>query len=92
LAALHNFICIHEPNEKKLTGNSNGSIHNPFNKNPPPASLTTHEEEEVDKQCDQVVQTMWDDYWQVCAERGIDIDEPIASNNDEELYFNNDDV
>jgi hypothetical protein len=36
---------------------------------------------------------MWDGYQQVCAERGIDMDEPIASeNDDDELDFEDDDM
>lgn len=93
LSAIHNFIHLHDPDDRPLTGNGDDTMHDYLDENPPPPSpARTHEHEEVDARRDRIAQAMWDDYQQVCAERGVDMDEPIGSDDEDEFDDDEDDI
>jgi hypothetical protein len=78
LTAIHNFICTYDTNGD----NTSHKTHNNFNKDSGPTFA--HDNDNVDEQWDWIAQAMWDDYWQVCMERGIDADGPAGSDNDDD--------
>ena len=72
LAAIHNFIHSHDPdNYEPHTANSD-TIHDDHSHDEPNPTFTF---EEVDKWWDQIALAMWNNYQQVCEERGIGADE-----------------
>ena len=81
LAAIHNFIHIHDPDDEgPLIANNDNSSHDYSHEDCGP--IFTHNNEDVDEQQDQIAQAMWDDYQRVCEERGI---EAVESEDDDKL-------
>lgn len=84
LAAIHNFIRLHDPKEGTLEGDIDDSIYGHFgetSESNPHAPATV--EDEVDIRRDRIAQAMWDDYKRVCEERGIDMNDEVNSDDDE---------
>ena len=83
LAAIHNFICSHDPdNYEPHTANSD-TIHNNHSHDEPNPTFTP---EEVDEQWDQIALVIWNKYQWVCEEREIGADEsdkPDVGDDDE---------
>lgn len=83
LAALHNFIRIHDPKEIPIIGsgsrNSTGDLD---------AEEDDHVaqigREEVDERRDQIAEAMWADYKRICQERGMDFNDPFDGDVDED--------
>jgi hypothetical protein len=77
-----------------LIGDSgNNSIDDDFDENSHPGipPRIVEDQEMVNIRRDEIAQAMWDDYQRVCQERGINMDEPIVTD-DDELDFDEDDV
>ena len=86
LAAIHNFICLHDPNDDDEPHIVNGdTLHDPGHFSDESDCIYTPDEE-VDERRDQIAQAMWNDYQRVCEEREISFDDSDeASNSDDEL-------
>jgi hypothetical protein len=82
LAAIHNFIRLHDSEEGTLEGDIDDSMHGHFGEYSNPHAPATVEDE-VDMRRDHIAQAMWDDYKRVCEERGIDTDDEVNSDDDE---------
>jgi len=85
LAAIHNFIRSYDPNDDEPRTANDNIIHDNFGDEAGPTSAP---EEEVDERRDRIAQAMWDDYQQVCEERGIGLED---SDNDDEMELESDD-
>ncbi|KAF8804012.1 hypothetical protein BYT27DRAFT_7108281, partial [Phlegmacium glaucopus] len=87
LAATHNFIHTHDADaddeEDALTESGDDFSYGHFNEDD--TSTFAYDNEEVDGQWDQISQEMWDDYRRECEERGINADEPVASEDKDDL-------
>jgi hypothetical protein len=87
LATIHNFIRSHDPDDDEPRTVNGDTFHDHFNDE---GDCIYTPEEEVDERCDQITLAMWNDYQQVCEERGIgldELDEPSSSDDKlDELY------
>ena len=82
LAAIHNFIRSHDPDDYEPRTANGDTIHDHSHDKPNP----TFTPEEVDERRDQIALAMWNDYQRVCEERGIgadESDEPDVGDDDE---------
>ena len=81
LSAIHNFICMHNPNEEPAPEEDNvqndissvsgaGSVDT--------AVMETNEVVTSGTRRDQIAQAMWDDYQRWCCETGIDEDDVLS--------------
>lgn len=79
LAAIHNFIRSHDPddNEPRADGDTN---YGHSNDEADPLFMPVGE---VDERRDQIAQAMWDDYRRVCEERGIGDESDESADDDE---------
>jgi hypothetical protein len=90
LAAVHNFISIHDPCDQPMsstTPNGPGAGHSMYDDNDEDVTLLgapgLNDPDDHDLRRDMIAQKMWDDYVGICTERGIDMDDAIESDLDE---------
>lgn len=88
LTSIHNFICSHDSDGHAPHTANGGPNHNDSNDEAHPVFTL---KEEVDQQWDQIAQAMWDDYWQLCEERGIGTDGSDELNTDDDDEFDKED-
>ena len=81
MAAIHNFIHSHNPDDNEPHAVNGDTNYGYSNDGADPLFMP---EGEVDEQQDQIVWAMWDDYRRVCEERGIG-DESYDSADDDEF-------
>jgi hypothetical protein len=81
LATIHNFIHSHDPDDDDPQTANDNITHDNSSDEAGLATVTI--EEEVDERWDRIAQAMWDDYWQVCEERGIGLDDSDNDSDDE---------
>jgi len=91
LCAIHNFIQIHDADEADVLRDSSYTANYDSGEDPPMMVVTgTDGQEGSDERRGCIAQAMWEDYQQICAERGIgnSVDETDLSDNDEleEMY------
>lgn len=90
LAALHNFISIHDPREGPVIGGGTG--HNTFDDAEGYEDQVLQDGHEAiqehDEKRDQIVEVMWTDYQQICQERGRDGNDPFDGDVDSEVEDN----
>ena len=84
LAALHNFIRIHDPKEGSIIGggshHSTGGAEEEYDDNVPVfQSGNRHDEHR-----DQIAEAMWADYQRICQERGSNVNDPFDLDLDED--------
>lgn len=87
LAALHNFIRIHDPKEDPIFGSgSNHFTGDAEGEEDYVAPVLQHgnSHEEMDECRDKIAEAMWADYQRICQERGINTDDPFDGDMDEE--------
>jgi hypothetical protein len=83
LTAIHNFIRTYNADDDDpLVMNGDNTSHNDFNEDSGPTFARNRDD--VDERRDRIAQAMWDDYRQVCMERGIDADGPAGSGDDDD--------
>jgi hypothetical protein len=83
LTAIHNFIRTYDTDDDDpLAMNGDNTSHNDFDEDRGPTFARNRDD--VDERRDQIAQAMWDDYRQVCMERGIDADGPAGSDDDDD--------
>ena len=85
LAALHNFIHIHDPKERPVFGS--GSDHftgDAEGQEDYVAPVSQHGNDNMDECQDKIAEAMWADYQRICQERGINTDDPFDDDTDEE--------
>lgn len=72
LATIHNFIMVHNPNDKPISdAYPNGASQQIFHETGSTEEAGSLINNEADKRRDHIAQEMWDDYRAHCAERGI---------------------
>jgi len=83
LAAIHNFIRTYDADDEDplATNGDNAGLGN-FDGDGGHTFARTRDD--VDERRDQIAQAMWDDYRQVCMERGIDAEGPAGSDDDDD--------
>jgi hypothetical protein len=81
-AAIHNFIRSHDSDDNELQTANDNAIHDHSDDEGGPIFMP---EEEVDERRDQIAQEMWEDYQQVCEERGIGLDSSDTSDDDDDV-------
>jgi hypothetical protein len=83
LAAIHNFISIHNPHDQPIssTASGGGQMYSE-DVDVDVASMEAPGPDDTDLHRDMIAQKMWDDYVQICTERGIDMDTVIDSDLD----------
>jgi hypothetical protein len=82
LAAIHNFISIHNPHDQPISnttadGAQAGNLY--INDEEDVAEAPGPNKPNQDLRRDMIAQKMWDDYVGICAERGINMDDLIES-------------
>ena len=82
LAAIHNFISIHNPHNQPISSTSDGAAQ--MYDNVDEDVTFTGAPDNSDIRQDMIVQKMWDDYVYICAERGIEMDAAIESDLDDD--------
>lgn len=84
LAALHNFIRIHDPKEEPVIGSN--SHHSTQADDAEEQVLRDGlDSGEIDGQRDQIADAMWIDYQRICHERGIDVNNPFDVDDDDDV-------
>jgi hypothetical protein len=78
LAALHNFISIHNPHDQPISSTTSDNVRM-YDNVDEDFTLTGAEPDDTDLRRDVIAQKMWDDYLHLCEERGIDSDAAIES-------------
>jgi hypothetical protein len=84
LAALHNFIRIHDPKEGLVFGS--GSDHftgDAKGQEDYVAPVLQHGNVDMDESQDKIAEAMWAEYQCICQERGINTDDPFDGDTDE---------
>ena len=85
LAAIHNFISIHNPCDQPiLSSASGGGQMYSEDVDIDVASMEAPGPDDTDLHQDMIVLKMWDDYVQICTEWGIDMDTMIDSDLDDD--------
>jgi hypothetical protein len=94
LAALHNFISIHDPREGPILGG--GSHHSTDDAEEQEDAVLQGGHEEIhehNENREQIAEAMWADYQRICQERGRDANDPfdgdVDSDNENEGNLNN---
>ena len=84
LAALHNFIHIHDPKEGPVIGSSSrhSQATDDADGQEDYVAPVLQGDEEMDERREQIAEAMWADYQRICQERGINVDDPFDGNND----------
>jgi hypothetical protein len=90
LAALHNFIHIHDPKEGPIIGSD--SYHSTHSTDDAEehrdniAPVLQDGYEEINERRDQIAEAMWADYQRICQERGSNINDPfdVVDDDDDE--------
>ena len=85
LAALHNFIRIHDPKEGPVFGSgSDNFTGDAEGQEDYVAPVSQHGNVDMDESQDKIAEAMWADYQRICQERGINTDDPFDGDTDEE--------
>jgi hypothetical protein len=86
LAAIHNFISIHNPHDQPISSTSDGTaqMYDNVDEDVTFMDLEAPGPNDSDLRRDTIAQKMWDDYVCICAERDIDMDATIESDLDDE--------
>lgn len=96
LAAIHNFISIHDPRPQYLPDGPNGgggtqedsdNADDDTDLDPPPME---REDNNGKLRRDEIAQAMWDDYMHVCEERGIGLFESSSDDSGDAENSNED--
>ena len=83
LAALHNFISIHNPHDQPISSTTSDTVRM-YDYVDEDFMATGAEADETDLRRDMIAQKMWEDYVQLCEERGIDNEAAIESDLEED--------
>ncbi|KAF8811162.1 hypothetical protein BYT27DRAFT_7089876, partial [Phlegmacium glaucopus] len=81
LAAIHNFISIHNPHDQPISSMASGSGVQMYDDDVELGALGPNDS---DLHRDMIAEKMWQDYIGICAERGVDMDAAIKSNLDDD--------
>ena len=86
LAAVHNFISIHNPHDQPIsstTPQGNGAQRIYDDDDDEDFEIGAPDDDpDHDQRRDMIAQQMWDDYVGICTERGIGMDDAIESDLD----------
>ena len=96
LAAIHNFISIHNPHDQPISstapdGHSAGNSMYDDHDNDEDLGAPGLNDPDHDLHQDMIAQNMWDDYVGICTEWGIDMDDAIESDLGDASGDDNDD-
>jgi hypothetical protein len=81
LAAIHNFISIHNPHDRPISSTSDDVAAAQMYENVDEDAAFGPNDSDLRR--DMIAQKMWDDYIRICEERGIGMDTAIESDLDD---------
>ena len=84
LSAIHNFISIHNPHDKPISSTTSNGVQIYNDVDEAFTSAGALEPNDVDLCWDIIAQKMWDDYVLICEEQGIDMDDVLGSELEED--------
>ena len=90
LAALHNFIHVHDPKEGPIIGG--GDYHSTDDTEEHGDNVAPVSHEEINELWDQIAEAMWANYQRICQKRGSNINNPFDVDEDESDDEDNADI